>query len=291
MYTFWQSVITGISTAPVLALSGVAFVIIFRATRVFNFALGYLIMLGMYLGFLFVVQLGQSPLIALPLVIITSAVIAGACYQLVMTKMAGQADFAQVIVTLGLAILITGFCGVTWGSQALNYQMPGTELIIKLPDGLTTSVFDVVAFAATILIFLGLMAFFRYTATGLKMQAVAENPVLAARRGISVNGISTLSWVIAGLLVGCASIVLTSHVGISPSVAEVGISVFPALILGGLDSILGAFVGSLVISVISSLSLVFLGGSVRDVVVFGIMLVILMVRPNGFFGTKEARRV
>jgi branched-chain amino acid transport system permease protein len=133
--------------------------------------------------------------------------------------------------------------------------------------------------------------FFRFTPIGLQMRATAESPTLAGRRGVSVQTVYTLAWVLAAVVSGVGGIILAYRSGAGPALADVGLRAFPAALIGGFDSLTGAVIGALIIALAQTYAANIWSSEVTDVVVFGLMLVVLIVRPYGLLGTKEVLRV
>ena len=147
-------------------------------------------------------------------------------------------------------------------------------------------------FAVAAVLIGGFLAFFRYSKTGIALRATASDPVTAATLGININYSQRLTWVLSGLVGTVAhGVLIASSAGLSPLLASAALSVFAAIILGGLDSILGAIVASLLIGWVESVSAGYLGGKTRDVVPYVVVLAILVVKPHGIFGTRTIERL
>ena len=146
-------------------------------------------------------------------------------------------------------------------------------------------------FAVAALLIAAFLAFFRYSKTGIALRATASDPVTAATLGININYSQRLTWVLSGGVGTVAGVLIASSAGLSPLLAAAALSVFAAIILGGLDSILGAIVASLLIGWIEAVAAGYLGGKSRDVVPYVVVLAILVVKPYGIFGTRTIERL
>lgn len=146
-------------------------------------------------------------------------------------------------------------------------------------------------FAVAALLIAGFLAFFRYSKTGIALRATASDPVTAATLGININFSQRLTWLLSGLVGTVAGVLIASSAGLSPLLASAALGVFAAIILGGMDSVLGAIVASLIVGWVEALGAGYLGGKSRDVVPYVVVLAILVVRPYGIFGTRSIERL
>jgi branched-chain amino acid transport system permease protein len=287
---FLQSTVNGIALWPVYALTAAGFVIIYRSTLVFNFAQGALLLLGAYATYELVVRAGLPPGVALVLVVVALAFVGALTYLVILKPMTGQPVFAVIIVTMGLSIVATGVAGVVWGFSALNVPAPHLGSGVTIGSARISGL-DLVSVigAAAILGALGL--FFRFTPVGLQMRATAESPTLASRRGISVQRVYTLAWALAAAVSGVGGAILAFRAGAGPTISDIGLRAFPAALIGGFDSLAGAVVGALIISLAQTYAATLWSSEVQDLVIFGLMLGVLILRPYGLFGTREVLRV
>jgi len=146
-------------------------------------------------------------------------------------------------------------------------------------------------FAVSALLIIGFLLFFRYSKTGVALRATASDPVTAATLGINIHFASRLTWMLAGGVGTVAGVLISNSAGLSPALAAAALSVFAAIILGGMDSVLGAIVASLMIGLVESLAAGYLGGKARDIVPYLVVLLILVIRPYGIFGTRTIERL
>jgi branched-chain amino acid transport system permease protein len=297
MLEFVHSSVSGLALGSVYALLGLGFVIIYKATDVVNFAQPALMILGAFWTSYFAIQMGFGFWVALVAAIAVTALIAGVVERVAMRPMVGEPVFAAVMVTIGLDIILRVIAnrmigpgvrvvGDPWGLQRM-------ELL-----GFIMAERHVAAIVLTAIIVAGLGVFFKYTRIGLAMRATAFDQETALAQGIPVARVFSLSWIIAGALAAIAGMFVGTGTGFDQTSAFVALKALPAIILGGLDSILGAIVGGVVIGLAEgwtgtyqSRYFPWLGANFDQVVPYIVMLIVLLVRPYGLWGTPEIERV
>lgn len=291
---FLQLLVSGISVGAVYAIVALGFVIIYKATDVFNFAQGELMTLGAFTFYFFISQLGLSAPLAFLLTIAAVAFSGFATEQLFLRPMVGEPVFSVVMLTVGLSIFLKGLIGLFWGHMIKNMPtiLPPEPLLFA---GLAVSPLQVATLAVTALLVVILWLFFKYSRVGVAMRAVANDQQTSHLMGISVRGIFSLSWSASAIVAAVGGVLLSSITFLHPSQSAVGIKVFPAVVLGGLDSIPGAIVGGIIIGVAENLAGGYIdpliGGGFKEISSFIILLLIMMVRPYGLFGKEEIERV
>jgi len=291
-----QLVISGLVVGSIYSAVALGFVIIYKATRVVNFAQGELLMVGAYVCYAFLVQMHVPFWAALCLTIAFGIVLALLIERLILRPMIGEPIISIIMVTIGLSLVLRSIVSAVWGTDILVYEpklFPQETINI---GGVPVSLEFVWCFVLSILL-LGLFsAFFKFSKAGVAMRATAFNQQTAQSMGISVKFIFGLSWVISAVISGIGGVLIGNINGINTSLYHFGLKVFPATILGGLDSILGAAIGGLIIGLLENLSdglckaYLDLSG-VKEVAPYIILVVILMIKPYGLFGTKEIERV
>ena len=291
-----QLVISGLVVGSIYSAVALGFVIIYKATRVVNFAQGELLMVGAYVCYAFLVQMHVPFWAALCLTIAFGLVLALVIERLILRPMIGEPAISIIMVTIGLSLVLRSIVAAVWGTDILVYEpklFPQETINV---GGVPVSLEFVWCFILSILL-LGLFsAFFKFSKAGVAMRATAFNQQAAQSMGISVKFIFGLSWVISAVISGIGGVLIGNINGINTSLYHFGLKVFPATILGGLDSILGAAIGGLIIGLLENLSdglckaYLDLSG-VKEVAPYIILVVILMIKPYGLFGTKEIERV
>ncbi len=298
MTNFLQLLSAGIALGALYALVALGFVIIYKATGVINFAQGGLVVLGAYLVYNAHNTWGWPFWGSFAFGIAGCAAIGVVIERVALRRMVGQPVFAVIMVTIGLLYVIRVVVGSIWGFNLLNTNDPWGVRSFKLGSVVVaTSDAWRIGMAAVVLALF--FAFFRYSRVGVAMRATALDQEAAAAQGISSRLIFGLAWAIAGAVATLAGVMLSAGgAGVRPEIEFVALLSFPAIILGGLDSPLGAVVGGLIIGITQELTsgyqpthATFLGSGFDTVMPYVVMILILLVRPYGLFGTKEVRRV
>ncbi len=290
MNNFIEATGSALALAPVYMLTAAGFVIVYRATQVFNFAQGAMMLLGAYFLQELAVESGLPLGVALVGAVIGMALVGALIYILTLKPLTGKDTFGLIIVTMGISIVVTGLAAIKWGFAPTSIPSPSPDIDITI-GAFRLSGFDVSAIAISLLALIALGLFFRFASTGIQMRAVAESPILASRRGVSVQKIYIVTWMLAGAFAALAGAIVAFRSGAGPSIAGVGLLAFPAALIGGFDSLLGAVIGGLIVALAQTYAVLFLGAGVQEVVVFALMLAVLLVRPFGLFGGKVIERV
>jgi len=290
MSDFVHATSSALGLAPIYILTATGFVIVYRATQVFNFAQGALMMLGAYFTYQATEKMGLALVPAIILTVLAMAVVGALIYQLTLRPLTGHGTFGLIIVTMGVSILLTGIVAAKWGFTALALSAPEPALGIH-SGSFNLGGFDVGSIILTAVVLGALAAFFQYAPIGIQMRATAESPKLASQRGISVQRIYTITWMLAGAAAALAGAIVSFRTGASPTVAAIGLLAFPAALIGGFDSLRGAIVGGLIVALAQAYAAQIWGTEIQEAVVYALMLVVLMIRPYGLFGSPEVLRV
>ena len=290
MSEFLEYSLLGILSGGVTALVALSFVLIYKGTGVVNFAVGEVMMLGAYLYYAGAVTFELAPWLALVIALAALAALAVVVERLVLRPLSGQAAVAVLMATIGMASIIHGVVEAKWGGD--TYSPP--TLLPRTPVNLGEILIPGTVlgnFAVAAVLIGAFLAFFRWSPTGIALRATASDPVTAATLGINVNAAQRLTWILSSLVGTVAGVLIASSAGLSPLLASAALSVFAAIILGGLDSVLGAIVASLIVGWVEAVAAGYLGGKTRDVVPYVVVLAILVVRPHGMFGTRTIERL
>lgn len=280
----------GLLSGGLLALVALGFVLIYKGTGVINFAMGEFMMLGAYFFYTARVMWDLPTGLALASTLAAVALCAALVERWLLRPLAGQSVISVLMATIGLASALHGGVDAIWGGR--NYEMP--QLLPRTPvllgDVMVPGkvLWSFLLAAAVITVF---TVYFRRSRTGIAMRAAASDPVTAYLMGIDVRAMQRLTWIYAGLVGAVAGIVVASMTSLSPALGSTALGVLAVIILGGLDSIAGAIVAGLIIGLLESLTAGYLGGKVRDIVPYVVVLVILLVRPYGLFGTRRIERL
>ncbi|MFV2171792.1 branched-chain amino acid ABC transporter permease [Actinomadura sp. LOL_016] len=296
MSTFIELVINGLSMGAVYALIALGFVIIFKATEVVNFAHASLLLVGGFITAKLHEQIGFW--LALGAGIAGAALIGALVEVLVLRRARTENHAVLAIVTIGVDIVLTTELTRQIGTEVLSLGDPWKDQIVTV-GGVSIAQTRIAALLVAALLITAFLVAFRYTSWGVAMRAAAEDGETAALMGIRLTRVSLTAWAIAGGLAAVAALFLTVFPtpGLDRSTSFAAMKAFPAAILGGLDSTTGALAGGLIIGLTESLvtgyqgDLTFLGRGIGEVAPFVVMIVILLIRPAGLFGTRELTRV
>ena len=290
MSELMQFVISGLAVGSIYGLVALGFVVVFKSTEVFNFAQGDLVMVGAYIGFGLMDRAGMPLWLAVPVTLVASAGLGLLLQQFLFRPMLGSPLLTMVMVTIALSLVIRGLVVIIFGPLEHGYPstLPSNSWTVA---GVTVSALDVTIMGVALVAIACFGAFFRYTRAGLHLRAIGENPEAAAVVGINANRMFSVAMVIGTLLAAVGGILLANLQIVSPALGEIGLLAFPAAVLGGMRSIPGAIVGGLLIGVIGSLSTGYVGGNDSTAVIYGVLLLVLLVRPNGLLGSREVARV
>ena len=311
-----QRLIDGTLQGGILALIAIGIVLIYRSSEIFNFAQGHMLMIGAYLTWWFAQIIGNAVenkyivLLGATLLAIVCAIILGLLIErFTLRPMTGQPLLSIILMTLGLSQLFEGLVNISFGVEPLPdfpsvfaqdsaWRIP----IAKAADGTSRVAFDqltinhtrFLAFIVALIVCFALIGFFRYTDIGLSMRATSENHELARSVGIKVPRVFGLSWAIAGVIATLGGILLASISGVSINLAFVALVAFPAILLGGLESFAGAMLGGLIIGIVSALvkaSTIPAVSNASDIAPYVLLLIVLVIIPEGLFGEKRIERI
>lgn len=281
---------SGFAVGAVYGLVAIGFAVIYKATRVINFAHGEMMMLNAYLAYTIAAQTGVGFWTLVPIVVVTSMMVGLIVEFLLIRPMIGEPTISIVMMTVGLAIFIRSLVVLIWGAAPLEFPaMPGESILVLGPIRLYLA--QVVTIGFLVAIMTGFTVFYRYTRSGLAMRAAANNETVALLMGIDVRRIYALAWALAASTAGLAGLLISTIYEIGPDMSAFGLRSFPATILGGLDAAGGSAVGGLIIGILENLGEGYVGRGLKEIIGFAIILVVLMVRPFGLFGTRDVERV
>jgi branched-chain amino acid transport system permease protein len=286
----FEIVLSGIGSGALLALTGIAFVLIYKATKVVNLAVGEMLMLSAYFFFGMTTALALASWLAIILTVLAGGLVGGIVERALIRPMLGESAISVFMVTIGLGSVLVGLVEFVWGSDptALPNFMPTKPIFIG-PAYVSPKI--AVAFAVASVLIAAFLLVFRSWRGGVALRATATDQGAAFSCGINVPAVFSISWIVAGMAAAGAGILIGAIGGISPTMGVFGLSVLVAVIVGGLDSIAGALVAGLAIGVIEALVGTYIGGEYKLLVTFSILVVGLMIRPYGLFGTVEIERL
>jgi len=286
-----SNLIGGLAIGSVYSLIAIGVVLVYRTTGLLNFAQGELVAIGAY-SYVFASVWTASPAVTIVAAIL-GGIAAGAVYFFVVhVVLRGRDELRLVVGTIALLTLIQG------GARLIATDRPYRAETWLFADrtftfaGVVLPVNSLVIIAVLVLAGLGLFFWFSSTTVGKAMAAVAEDPLRSALAGIPVRSMLFLSWTGAGALAAVAGVLISPVTGVFPVMgAQLFLAAIVGAVIGGLDSILGAVIGGLIVGLVQTFAVIIVGGAFRDVIVFGLLMVFLLVRPSGLFGSKALRRV
>ncbi|WP_428248226.1 branched-chain amino acid ABC transporter permease [Ferrovibrio sp.] len=294
MSEFLNYTINGALIGLLYALIAMGFIVIYRASKVFNFAQGELVVFGGFVVWWMITSVGLPYWIGIPLAFVAAAAFGLAIERIFFSKLVGESVFAMVMVTIGLLILLRGLILVLFGPQVRPFPIifPLQPVIvgeILIPRSLF------IGGIITVIVGFGLSWFFNRTRPGLRMTAVAEDHQVAVSMGISVKRSVAFAWILGSVLSTLGAIIYLSGKSLSFLASDIGLAALPVALLAGFESIAGVLLAGIIVGIIQGLVTAYidpaLGGSVGSVFPFIIMLAILFIRPTGMFGWKMVERV
>jgi branched-chain amino acid transport system permease protein len=287
---FGEISLAGLAMGGLYALIALGFVIIYKATRVINFAIGEIMMFAAYLFLAFAGGMELSPLIALPMAVIGGSILGGVIEKTMIRPMLGESPISVVMVTIGIASILVGLVEFIWTAdpQLLPNFLPREPVFIGELYLAPKIAYGFLIGSALLIIYL---LYFRFSRGGVALRATASDQAAAYSMGINVRRVFNMAWVFGSLAASLAGVLVAATGGLSPQFGIIGLSVLVVVIVGGLDSILGALVAGVFIGWLETVAGAYLGGEYRMPATFLVLAFILVIRPYGLFGTHEIERV
>jgi branched-chain amino acid transport system permease protein len=286
-------VASGLMIGLMYALIALGFVLVYKATGAINFAQGEFVMLGALIAA--AVLAVELPFwLACVLSLVGMIAFCFGLERVVLRKLLGRPTVSIIMATIGLASLIDGGAVLIFGPGVHSIDMPVGDMPLFLGPIMLQPV--QLAGAAVSLVFLvGFSWFFLKTRMGVAMRAVADNQTVSMGMGINVQRYFAMAWALTGIVSALGGVIWGAMLGVDNQLPLVGLKVFPVVILGGLESIVGAVVGGLVVGVVEALAAGYLdpvvGGGTKDFAPYVLMILVLMIRPYGLFGRRRIERI
>ena len=275
MDVFAELTLAGLANGMIYALIAIGFIIIYKATDVINFAQGPLLLLGAYLGYTFL-SLGLPVWLGIGLALGVAALVGVAIARFALRPLIGEPVISMIMATVAPSSILHALIQGIWGVRPRNFPLNVDRPVV-------------IGVAAVSLVALGW--FFRRSREGLAMRAVADDQQAAMSVGVSLPRTLSIAWALAAAAAALGGILLAGLVGVSQDITAIGLRVFPVVILGGLDSIVGAVIGGALIGLVEAYAGGYVGMGVQTLVPYALLLVVLMVRPYGLFGKRRMERV
>ncbi len=295
----FQLLISGISQGCIYGLIALGFVLIYKATETVSFAQGELMMLGAFGALACMTFLGFPFWLAVLSAIAAMALFGVLLERVVIRPILGQPAFSIVMLTIGIGYVARGLITMipNIGTETHTLPVPYKDMIWKMGGdangigALVINIEQVVVIAATGVLCVLLFAVFRYSKIGIAMQASSQNQLAAYYMGIPVKSLNGLVWGLAAAVAAIAGLLLAPITFVHANMGFIGLKAFPAAVVGGFGSLPGAIVGGLIIGIVESLSGFYLPDGFKDTAAYIVVLVMLMVKPNGLFGEKLRKKV
>jgi len=281
-----QFLVTVVILSCVYAILASGFVVIYRSSRILNFAYADVLMVTGYFAVSLCSLISGPPFICIAMVLALSFVFGFVIYALLIKPMAGQPIFSTIILTVALGIVLQAVTVLIWRGELESISI-GWRGYYTLFGGVRVSSTEIVIVVTTVLFFSCLFSFYRFSKIGQQMRATAENPLLAAQRGINIYFVMAVAWAIGMFATGVASILIGSNYTVSLYMGKVAVKAFSVALVGGLDSIKGILPAAFIIALTELTASNFINPRLADTIPFIIMIIVLLIRPWGLWGTEE----
>jgi branched-chain amino acid transport system permease protein len=290
MHQFIEYSIIGIASGGIYVLAALGFIIIYKASNVFNFAMGEMMMLGAYFFYLVDKQLGLGWIIGLAGALGLSALLALAIERGLLRPLLGRPPVVLVMVTLGVGSILRGFAGLIWGPDVVQLAeiLPRKPLFIGdllIPGKLAWSFLWVGLLAGAF------MVYYRFSKAGLAIRAASSDQATAEGLGINIRGVFSLTWVMGGMLATAAGIVAGSVNGVTPQLGLVALNVLAVVMFAGMTSVGGSLIAGLFIGWMETLVGAYLGAAWQNFLPYVVVLLMMIVKPTGLFGEHRIERI
>lgn len=290
MTQFLQLLLIGLSVGSIYAIVSVGFVLVFKATEVFNFAQGNLMVVGAYLAYTFVAQAHLPSALGIIAAIVVAGGLGVVLHFALFRPMLGKPVLSIIMATIGLALIINAVLIIVYGPIGLTYPNVFPSHVIVW-HGIRISTLDLIIIGIAAVCVIAFAIFFRKSPLGLQMRATAENFEAAALSGVNPDRVFATALAIGTGLAAIGGVLLATTNLLSVGLSDIAFLAFPAIVIGGLESIPGAVLGGLAVGVIQSMAAGYISGDAQLAIVYLVLIVVLMIRPYGLFGQREIVRV
>lgn len=287
-----QVIFSGIAQGCIYGLIALGFVLIYKATETVSFAQGELMMLGAFCGLACVSWLGLPYWLSIPAAMMAMAVLGWMTERVVIRPVLGQPAFSIVMLTIGIGYVARGLITMIpdIGTETLAFPVPYKDTVFNV-GGVVLGATQVVVVLATAALSLLLYLVFRYSRVGIAMQAASQNQLAAYYMGIPVKRLNGMVWALAAAVAAVAGLLLAPITFVHANMGFIGLKAFPAAVVGGFGSLPGAIVGGVIIGVVEALAGFWLPEGFKDIAAYIVVLLMLVLKPNGLFGEKLRKKV
>jgi branched-chain amino acid transport system permease protein len=284
-----QLALSGLSIGSIYALVGLALVLPFKASGIVNFAQGEIVTFGAYLA-LILSGLGLPYLAVVPLVLVGAAMVGMATERLLIRPIANQSEFTLVIVTFAIGFVIKAAIRLHWQDNTFSIDAPFVGPPLAL-GALRLNPAYLVFILSTVVVVAALFLFFGYSKFGKAMRATALDPIAAKLMGIRIGSVFSAAWALSTMLGAFVGLLLAPVIGINPEIGHLILKGLVAAVIGGFSSLGGAVVGGLLLGLLETYAGAFFGATFKNLVPFGVLILLLLLRPQGLAGASSVRRV
>jgi branched-chain amino acid transport system permease protein len=295
MEEFLRYITTGLSLGLIYGIVALGFVLVYKSSRILNFAVGEFLLIGAYVAWTFRVLLHWPIPACFAMAIIVAIIMGWTIERVAIRPLIGQPILGVIMMTLALMVIIRGIVLLAWGAIAKAYDpplFPGTAINL---GGLVIRQEYVWGFVVAVAMFIIFTYFFRFSRAGLAMRATSEDHQLARGTGIKVKTVFSQSWIICAVVAGIAGIIIASMTSVTIDLANVGLVSIAVVLVGGLESVTGAIVAGLIIGIAEALASGYIdplvGGGIATVFAFFVAIVSLLIWPYGLFGLRRIERI
>ena len=286
--------VNGLSLGSIYAIIALGYTMVYGIAKMLNFAHGDVLMIGSYITFVFMSQMGVNPIISVILAAICCTLIGIIIERIAYKPLRGANSLAVLITAIGVSYFLQNIALLIFGANTKSFKSIVTIPPLKLFDGnLIVSGESIVTIALCIIIMLALTTFINKTKLGQAMLAVSEDRSASTLMGINVNGTIAMTFAIGSFLAAIAGVLLCSaYPTLTPTTGAMpGIKAFVAAVIGGIGSIPGAFIGGLILGVLENLSKAYISAQLSDAIVFSVLIIMLLVKPSGILGKANIEKV
>jgi len=283
-------IIAGLMNGSIYGLVAIGFVLVYKSSSVLNFSQGYMLLLGAYIFWFFRGSLKLDLLLSLVLALPAGFLMGILIERITLRPLIGQPLISMITVTIFLSLVLEGLVSLIWGTYPLEQITIFARGTVNI-GGIALTSENLWVFGLALGAMLALILFFRYTRLGLAMRGVAEGHQIMQAMGISVKRILTISWGIAGVAATIGGVLMGGTLGFQLGLSHIGLLAIPAAFIGGLESPEGAILGGLLIGLVESVVSGYLGNAAGVPATFIVLIVVMLMRPYGFFGLEKIERV
>ena len=287
-----QVIFSGVAQGCIYGLIALGFVLIYKATETVSFAQGELMMLGAFCGLACVSWMGLPYWLAIPAAMLAMAALGWLTERVVIRPVLGQPAFSIVMLTIGIGYVARGLVTMIpdIGTETLAFPVPYKDTVFNV-GGVVLGATQVVVVLATGALSLLLYLMFRFSRVGIAMQAASQNQLAAYYMGIPVKRLNGMVWALAAAVAAVAGMLLAPITFVHANMGFIGLKAFPAAVVGGFGSLPGAIVGGVIIGVVEAMAGFWLPEGFKDIAAYIVVLLMLVLQPNGLFGEKLRKKV